>query len=180
MAKIELKQIIRDCGHNDNIIKNGLPKRGLIRDFEVRIDGEFRVLLTRICNGKGYEVRDPDHRPIKEKDEWRNCSEIASQGAFMHAIERLLNTDRIPTLDDIAMDRIRDAAVKDNKRFDAHLANIDFAKKKYADELYRIVKLVNAAGGPVLEQSLVDLASGALILIDTQIALYDKNNEEIR
>lgn len=183
MPKIEFIKVVRDSDYNKRVIREGGPTRELTRDFHVLIDGEHRATLSRMYSGVGYYLGDIDGRGIKDTDpreSWRNSAEVKSQAAFLPFIERMLKDGAIPTRADTEMDRLRDAATRDNKLFDSHLANVDFARKKYANELYRLARLVCGADGPVLEQSLVDLAASAIALIDMQIAAYDKNDEETR
>lgn len=58
--KIEFKKVLRNCGHNDQIIKNsnGVGKpRGLIYDYQVIVDGEYRA--TWSCTSsyrRGYSL----------------------------------------------------------------------------------------------------------------------------
>jgi hypothetical protein len=163
---IAFERFERDNDYNKNCRAKG-RNRDIIYDFKVLVDGEWRAIWSRIFSGKGYELRDPDHRPIKERPpegrSWTTYAvTVARQAEFANCIERCLIEDLIPTLDEMARLRLIEEALKEHhKRIQAEQDRVHRIELA-AVPLYQIAIAIRAA----YDQGLIRFDFPACPLVD--------------
>lgn len=149
MTSIKFERFERDCQRNKNIRNDG-ETAGIIYDWRVIIGGEHRATLYR--EPSGYEIRDPDHRPIqtaaRAAQTWggrHRGSTVDKRADFEQFVTDLLREDRIPTLVFLAQLRVAEAAAKVARDLQARQNIRDWRAQKQGPALLKALKALDEA-----------------------------------
>lgn len=154
--RLEFKRFERDCPANE---ARKLDGSQLIYDWYVIIDGELRALWSRNVSGVGYQLYDPDHRPIctpKDRaDIWarERPIKVKSKALFDGATSTALSDGVIPTLADLEWLRAYDAATVINKRLDEEAEDRAERIRSVAPALFKAAKEMQKFFGSPTEPS---------------------------
>jgi hypothetical protein len=173
---VKFERFERDCPANKTMRQNHKDSNRprLIYDFKVMIDGEHRATWQRVSFSTGYNLFDPDHRPIQQTSasEYSRRSaphadfaatiaklvavHVASQADFAATIAKLMTEDRIPTLDQLEALRAKEAATEaEKKRQQAELDAYE-RKEKFGPQLYEMLKRLIRPYETLTEEALID------------------------
>lgn len=166
MPKIEFIREERDCGHNKDLRADGVT-RGILYDWKVMIDGEYRALLHRVSHSNYYEVIAAGRRsfdPIKEGAGWSaRTARVGKKADFEAKISELLERGKIPTLQQMADQRaayVRDRlARRAERREDRRIRQIESAGVALYEALKAIIEDVKPSTGIAPHELIVDPAN---------------------
>lgn len=168
--KFTFERVVRDCPHNDSCT----DARQIIYDFDVIIAGERRAVLRRNVHGRGYDVVDAELeaiyvRPVPPNtNAYYHQAKVEKQADFVSAIDGLLLSNRIPTVEDTKARLIGWGRALLETRDAKFQENLTHAVKEHARSFYDLAMLV--ADG-------VDCRRGANTLLDKVQARHKEFND---
>jgi hypothetical protein len=111
---IKFVRVERDCRHNKGL-RTARSNRGIIYDYDVIIHGEHRARM-RSSFERGYHVQDADDRAIDPPMMRHSTGRaVNSKSEFLTVISELLAAGKIPTMEEMAAMREKEAQVKHNR-----------------------------------------------------------------